>query len=247
MSAHNINVPPCSPDAQIFLYSSWLAHQSYYDDYRHSRFHSIIYEFGGSSHTQGITIAQNKWLGKGGIVWDGAYILADHLITQKCTTPGTKVLELGAGTGLAGIALAAVGGCSITLTDRAEFVPLMIDNLERNQDAVKHAGGKVETPRTLEWSTDENVITPNMRGAFDVVLAADCVADIYDSSALLHTIHATLKPGGRAYILMRVRIPEHIEGVMEEASALFADAVVEDIKSVNRSSHHMLVKVVRTT
>ena len=129
----------------------------------------------------------------------------------------------------------------------SELVPLMIDNLERNQDAVKHAGGKVEMPRTLEWSTDENVITPNMRGAFDVVLAADCVADIYDSSALLHTIHATLKPGGRAYILIRVRIPEHIEGVMEEASALFAGAVVEDIKSVNRSSQHLLVKVVRTT
>jgi len=34
---------------------------------------------------------------------------------------------------------------------------------------------------------------------------------------------------------------------MEEASALFADAVVEGIKSVNRSSHHVLVKVVRTT
>ena len=232
------------PPSAAFRYASWLAHQEYYDDLRFANEALIVYDFGLNNTP--VTIAQNRHVGKGGIVWDASYMLADHLITQKCTTPGTNVLELGAGTGLAGIALAAVGGCAVTLTDRAELVPLMIDNLERNQDVVKQGGGKVETPRTLEWSTDEDVIAPNVRGAFDVVLAADCVADIYDSSALLHTIHATLKPGGRAYLLSRVRLPEHIEGVMEEAAALFADAVVEDIKSANTSSHHLLVKLVRT-
>lgn len=76
------------------------------------------------------------YLGIGGKVWDSSYVLLAylfnshlkglHLVNQK------QVLELGSGTGVTGLALGALAPASLYLTDLAEVVPLLEDNVELN-------------------------------------------------------------------------------------------------------------------
>ena len=54
--------------------------------------------------------------GTGLITWDGAIVLAKYLETHPTIVHGKSVLELGAGTGVAGIAAVLLGASSALLT-----------------------------------------------------------------------------------------------------------------------------------
>ena len=132
----------------ILIYDSFLAHQRYYDDFKHCNVSLIDYGSLGLSLDQEeqsrLIIKQRKSLGKGGLCWDAAFILAEHLLANqsgwKCLSGAdrnsprlTRVLELGAGTGIAGLAVAKfVDSCSVTITDLPELMDLMNSNIARN-------------------------------------------------------------------------------------------------------------------
>ena len=86
------------------IYDSFLHHQKYYDDLKHVDYPTIVYsipESGGN-----VRIRQEKGLGKGGLVWDAAFVLAEYMgreIVAKSAGRGggaVNIIELGAGTGL---------------------------------------------------------------------------------------------------------------------------------------------------
>lgn len=54
---------------------------------------------------------------------------------------GRQVLELGSGTGIAGIA-AALLGAHVVLTDRAGTLPLLQSNVHQHAEAISQAGGQ---------------------------------------------------------------------------------------------------------
>lgn len=64
---------------------------------------------------------------------------------------GARLLELGAGTGIAGIAAAACGA-HVTLTDLADTVPLLCANIARNETLLK-AGVGGATAAVLDWTS----------------------------------------------------------------------------------------------
>ena len=63
------------------------------------------------SHFPGCSTSLLTTIPRGGIVWCAGYILADHILKQcpqlmaPATTAPPRILELGAGTGITGIAL----------------------------------------------------------------------------------------------------------------------------------------------
>ena len=99
--------------------------------------------------------------------WGSSYVLAQllHLfavgplahLLQKAGRHGgpPEILELGAGTGLLGLAAACVWKASVVLTDLPVIVPNLAHNVELNRAVVEERGGKAEAT-TLTWGGDEH-------------------------------------------------------------------------------------------
>ncbi|EGT40055.1 hypothetical protein CAEBREN_10076 [Caenorhabditis brenneri] len=75
-----------------------------------------------------------------------------------------KVLELGSGTGVCGIALASLGA-EVILTDLPERIPLIEKNVKVNQ---KLTGDRIKI-QVLDWTKD------TIPEGLDIVVAVDCV------------------------------------------------------------------------
>jgi len=155
------------PDSRmrILRYDSYLSHQRYNDDYKHADCHFI--DFGCiddnddlKNKCKQLIIEQQKSLGKGGLVWDAAVILADHLIATQDEWNGSmsvtsslydeslqqdaypishnpnsrlKVIELGAGTGVTGLMVVkAVPDIHMFITDLPDVIRLIEGNIVRN-------------------------------------------------------------------------------------------------------------------
>jgi hypothetical protein len=80
-------------------------------------------------------------------------------LSQLPQLQGAKVLELGSGTGIAGIAAAACGA-DVTLTDLLTAQPLLCANISQNQPLVRNAGGSA-TAAVLDWSSMQPALSHN--------------------------------------------------------------------------------------
>jgi hypothetical protein len=84
--------------------------------------------------------------GTGWSVWDGAVAAARHLEQLCCcgSLPAfdpPRALELGSGTGLAGLAAAVATGLPTTLTDLQEVLPALQRNVDSNKEVCHRWGG----------------------------------------------------------------------------------------------------------
>ena len=104
-----------------------------------------------------------------------AYTEERNLLHRACLPlRGRRILELGSGCGVAGLAAAALGA-SVVLTDVNAVVPLLETNMELNRTAINSAGGDA-TACDFPW--EQAAATGELpeairRHAFDLVLAAD--------------------------------------------------------------------------
>ncbi|XP_065063220.1 protein N-lysine methyltransferase METTL21D-like isoform X2 [Rhopilema esculentum] len=107
----------------------------------------------------------------GCVVWDAAITLAKYIDLQQSKGQmqwkGMNVIELGAGTGIVGLAAATLGA-NVTITDLPEFIPLMEKNISLNTKSFKEA--KI-TAKKLKWGED----LENFTSTYDVILMADLI------------------------------------------------------------------------
>lgn len=105
----------------------------------------------------------------GGLIWRGGEYLAGMLSSLEGLA-GQRVLDLGSGTGVAGLA-AAVCGADVVLADLPPNVPLLERNILRNRGIIEKGGG-VATATDVDWS-DEGCFAK--LGSCNLVLCADAV------------------------------------------------------------------------
>jgi predicted nicotinamide N-methyase len=195
-------------DPHMFDYQHFLKHQHCHDDYKHVNYTHI--NLGkmrdDDSSKEPLILQQDRQVGKGGLIWDAGYILADTLIQKKeWTLLGDKpqrVVELGAGTGVTGLMLAkAFSLAQVHLTDLPELQPLLECNLRQSKlDNV--------TCGVLEWGK-----TPSSGDhKYDVILGADVVAGIYNAPALIKTLYDLSH--ARTHIFLSTR--DRLSGIMDD-------------------------------
>lgn len=107
--------------------------------------------------------------GCGGQLWPAGMVLSKYMLRKhRDELAGKEILELGAGGGLVGLAVAI--GCKTTttlhITDQEPMFELMKQNITLN-----HLGSRV-TASIYDWGTP----TPSQLPSHpDIILAADCV------------------------------------------------------------------------
>jgi predicted nicotinamide N-methyase len=111
--------------------------------------------------------------GTGLITWDGSVVLAKYLEknAQKLVS-GKRILELGSGTGLTGIAAVFLGAKNVLLTDLSYTLNQLNYNVAANCNADELRDNAVVVAE-LDWAREDTYPSPFI--IFDTVVAADVV------------------------------------------------------------------------
>ena len=157
-------------------------------------------------------------------VWDCAVALARmfEYNTNKTASPlairaSERVLELGGGSGLLALALAALGA-DVTTTDAAPVVPHLRKTIDANAGSVP----RTPTVAALDWRDADHTTM----GAFPVVVASDvlvCVQWAEDVARVLAAVAAEAR-------LVVVATQRRRDGVARFLEAAAAHFTVEELR-----------------
>lgn len=130
-------------------------------------------------------------------LWTSALVLAERCVTVPVLA-GKRVLDLGCGLGLTGIA-AGVGGAHVVFADHEEdALAFAAWNARMNLPPAAFAAAAF---RTADWRS------PGDLGTFDVVIGADIVYERRAIDPLLACLCSVLAPGGEAWLAEPDRAP----------------------------------------
>lgn len=154
--------------------------------------------------------------------WAASFLLAKrlHSVILPATESGrVQALELGAGTGLVGMAFAAAFGADVLLTDLREIETNLAFNVSANLHTIKAHGGTAGTA-ILDWvkptiviETSDSVwselvgfdeLSEQRIEKFPVVIAADSIYSAEHPAMLVGAIEAWLAPGPDARVVMEM-------------------------------------------
>lgn len=152
--------------------------------------------------------------------WASSYLLANRLcILRDDSLPSLPrsaiVLELGAGTGLVGLAAAAVFGRRTILTDLPEIVPNLEANAEANALLLAAFDAKVDVA-VLDWSNPNSFTYGHNRqgeaqcapGMADLILAADPIYSPDHPRLLTQAIAYHLRCSSDARVVIEMPLRE---------------------------------------
>ena len=117
---------------------------------------------------------------------------------RSTTIKGKKVIELGAGTGVVGLACAVMGAREVTLTDLPYALDNLKENVRRNGEAWREGGGEEGHAKVRVEEGDWFGSPPlSQREGVEVVVAADVVWLNELVEPLVKYLAVILKEGGR--------------------------------------------------
>lgn len=131
-------------------------------------------------------------------LWPAAHAAVSYAYSQPEKWRDLRVLELGAGAGLTGISLAALGA-QVTVTDLPDVCELAVRNVARNSAAVEAAGGSAAAA-PLSWGDAAQAQALLGGGQWDVLLACDVLYRRNLFSLLVSSLRALAGPGTRVLI-----------------------------------------------
>eukprot|EP00878_Enallax_costatus_P007740 GHUV01008102.1.p1 GENE.GHUV01008102.1~~GHUV01008102.1.p1 ORF type:complete len:282 (+),score=64.82 GHUV01008102.1:251-1096(+) len=95
--------------------------------------------------------------GTGTLIWTAGVRLSQHLVKNRANElKGARVLDLGTGTGIVGIAAAALGA-HVMLTDTRDILPQVYENVQHNAQLIESSGGSA-TVAELDWNDPDDEV-----------------------------------------------------------------------------------------
>lgn len=153
--------------------------------------------------------------------WVASYLLAKRLLhllpslPVLCTLSGIsandinirkpRILELGAGTGLVGIAAAALFHAHVHLTDLPDILPNLLANVCSNETLFEHSGGSASAG-VLDWS--DLPLDVDDEEKYNVILAADPLYSPQHPPWLVQAIGKYLKQQKEARVVVELPLRE---------------------------------------
>ncbi|XP_024031447.1 protein N-lysine methyltransferase METTL21A [Morus notabilis] len=137
----------------------------------------------------------------GTTVWDASLVFIKFL-EKNCRRgrfspsklKGKRVIELGAGCGVAGFGMALLG-CVVVTTDQKEVLPILRRNVERNTSLIMQSNpdsfGSIKAAE-LSWGNEDDVRA--VGPPFDYIIGTDVVYAEHLLEPLLQTIFALSGP-----------------------------------------------------
>lgn len=132
-----------------------------------------------------------------------------------------KILELGSGTGLVGIAAAVTLGSEVTVTDLPHVIPNLQFNVDANTDVIADHGGTVRAA-PLRWGEEEDMEV--IGRDYDLVLASDVVYHDHLYDPLMKTLRFLLCGGGEkevVFVMAHLRRWKKDSAFFKKAKKLF--------------------------
>lgn len=131
-----------------------------------------------NSISASLSIRQLRSQGLSFQLWPAAHSLVSLLDSNPQSllplNPNLRILELGSGTGLLGLAAAAILRANVTLTDLPHVLPNLRFNADSNADTINSRGGSVQVHQ-LQWGNCLDADALGGAEAFDAVVASDVV------------------------------------------------------------------------
>ena len=185
-----------SPENNVFGMSDTIV-----PDREHKQAGTSTYDFGGLLSSP-LRLHEDLKEGCGGQLWPAGMVLAKYMLTPHDYNVSDKhMIEIGAGGGLVGLAVAA--GCSLRhqllITDQEPMYALMMKNIQLND-----LSGRVDA-RIYDWGSQPKPTFSTTSGHPDVVLAADCVYFEPAFPLLLQSLQDFIGPDTRCYFCFKKR------------------------------------------
>jgi hypothetical protein len=184
----------------------------------------------------------NSGLGTGLTVWDGSVVLAKYLEARHKSLQGQRVLELGCGPALAGLAASALGA-EVTLTDLAYALDGVRAAVEANSPVLKGAVHVAE----LDWFEPTKSEAAAFAVTADLCIAADVVWVEELIPALARTLGWIARRGESGKMVNQTSPPPSIlvahQTRARASDELFSACLLEEglvARPLSRSDHHPL-------
>ncbi|KAI9710595.1 MAG: hypothetical protein M1828_002146 [Chrysothrix sp. TS-e1954] len=190
--------------------------------------------------------------------WGSSTVLANHLHrvpmqfksatnhdgAEETASPSIDVLELGAGTGLVGIAAAAVWQANVMLTDVKGVVPNLAANVALNAKLLARSGAHGYAG-TLDWGSPDVLIPHGSTRSMDpqslvskpkVILAADTIYSEEIPAAFVNVVNLWLDRSSTSRLIMaypmRVACLDHIRELWQRLEDAGLHAIDEGREEV---------------
>lgn len=147
-------------------------------------------------------------------------------ITSVKSCPRLRILELGSGTGVVGIAAAAILGADVTVTDLPHVLPNLNFNVEVNSTVLAPRAGQVHVA-ALSWGEKEDMEAVGRE--YDLIIGSDVVYhdNLYDP--LLQTLRfLLLGDGEKVFLMAHLRRWKKESGFFKKAKKYFQVELVHE-------------------
>nr|DAD48835.1 TPA_asm: hypothetical protein HUJ06_018772 [Nelumbo nucifera] len=182
----------------------------------------------------------------GTTVWDASMVLVKFL-EKNCRKgkfcpsklKGKRVIELGAGCGVAGFGMALLG-CDVVSTDQIEVLPLLMRNVERNTSRIMQTNadsasfGSIQVAE-LDWGNQGHIKAVDP--PFDYIIGTDVVYAEHLLEPLLQTILALSGPKTTVLLGYEIRSSTVHEKMLQMWKSNFEVKTVPRAKMDSKYQH----------